>query len=103
MNTERGTAWFVHIEAPCSCLYARTLWDMSIQIHIGSITNTLLFLEASTSGLAVVSVQFRGAVMPGTSPADTYFCLHICGFGPEGCETVQFERSRFGSWRSAVP
>ncbi|KAL7781688.1 hypothetical protein V8C43DRAFT_297748 [Trichoderma afarasin] len=39
--------------------------------------------------------------MPGTSPADTF--ASICGFGLEGCETVQFERSRFGSWRSAVP
>lgn len=70
---------------------------------IGScITNTLLFLEAS-SGIAVLGI----CSIPWSSDArhftSGYFCLHICGFGLEGCETVQFERSRFGSWRSAVP
>lgn len=35
-----------------------------------------LFLEA-LSGLAVVSVKFRGAVMPGSSPADTIASIYV--------------------------
>lgn len=39
--------------------------------------------------------------MSGSSPADI-FCLQLCGFGSEGCETAKFERSRFGPWCSVT-
>ncbi|KAL6698144.1 hypothetical protein J3F84DRAFT_261643 [Trichoderma pleuroticola] len=103
MNTERGTAWFVHR----STMQLLVRPQLTEQVYTDTHTDreryyisSLIFGSIKRSRCYICPIPWSSGVRQFTSG---YFCLYLCGFGPEGCETVRFERSRFGSWRSAVP